>query len=188
LLDRSGLSRREYEELVAAGILGDRLLETFKEEAGDSGAQLLVSVIRFANGETAAMVRERAAAGEDFDALVEEFSLDVPEGESAPEAEWVALAALPQVRRAALADLAAGAISEVVSDAPSFYIYRVADRADDREYSDDQLSAIGQRRLEEWLEEQAAFVPVEDGMSQGEREWIIDRIVGDGLIRDFFGA
>lgn len=174
-----GLPKDEYDLVVTAGILGDRLLDRFRAEVGETADQLRVSRIRLADRGGAEDVRALLLEGADFAELAGERSAEAEYASQGGDLGWLPLGSLSDVARAALAGLEPGAISEVVEAGVFFDVYLVAEREQARPLEPEQIDALVTRSWNEWLLAQRAIVATERDLSDGEERWILDRVVGD---------
>ena len=120
--------------------------------------------------ETAKKVRELAAKGGDYAALVKRYSNY--QGQATPDGDigFVSLGALSPNIRAGLADLKPGEVSEVLPNAQGFNIFKVADRKPEREYElaeirEELPEAVAQAQFKEkydaWLKTLRAKAQIE---------------------------
>ena len=177
LLRDFDLSLGELEERVEGQILAERLQDRFREEVGESAAQVRLSRIRAVDRGVAEEVRELVVGGDDFAQLATERTAETSIAEDGGNLGWQPVAVLPESVRAALAELAPGEISEIVEEGLFFDIYLLAEREDARALEEEQIDALVARRLRDWLGEQRETVVFELNLSDGEERWILDRIV-----------
>lgn len=179
LLRASDLSRDEFEEIVRADILTERLRESFAAELGEEADQLLLSRIRVPDEATAEEIRQLAADGGDFAELARERTAETQLAESGGDLGWQPLAGLSPDARVALAALEAGDVSEVVRERPFYDIYFVTERDAERELEEEQIETLTATQFLEWLDEERGAVTVEQDLSNGEERWILERVVND---------
>ncbi len=172
------LPKDEYDLVVAAGILGDRLRDQFRAEIGETADQVRVSRIRLADRGGAEDVRALLLEGADFAELAAERSAESEYAAQGGDLGWLPFGSLSDSARAAVADLEAGSISEVVDTGLFFDVYLVAELEAARPFEPAQIEALIERRWDEWLLAQRAMVSVERDLSDGEERWILDRVVG----------
>ena len=179
------LPKDEYDRVVAAGILRDRLLDQFRAEIGETADQLRVSRIRLADRGGAEDVRALLLEGADFAELAAERSAEAEYAAQGGDLGWLPLESLSDIARAALEGVETGAISDVVETELFFDVYLVVEREQARPLEPAQIEARVTGRWDEWLLSQRAIVAVERDLSDGEERWILDRVVaslssGDG--------
>ena len=171
------LPKDEYDLVVAAGILRDRLLDQFRTEIGEAADQLRVSRIRLADRGGAEDVRALLLEGADFAELASERSGEAQYAARGGDLGWLPVGSLSDIARAALEGVDAGSISEVVETELFFDIYLVVEREEARPFDAAQAEALVTSRWDEWLLVQRAIVAVERDLSDGEERWILDRVV-----------
>ena len=172
------LPKDEYDLVIAAGILSDRLEDRFRAEIGETADQLRGSRIRLADRGGAEDVRALLLDGADFAELASERSAEAEYAAQGGDLGWLPLAALSDIARAAIEGLEPGSISAVVETAPFFDVYLVAEREQARPLDAAQVEALVTRRWDEWMRAQRAIVAVERDLSDGEERWILERVVG----------
>ena len=171
------LPKDEYDLVVAAGILRDRLLDQFRTEIGEAADQLRVSRIRLADRGGAEDVRALLLEGADFAEIASERSGEAQYAARGGDLGWLPVGSLSDIARAALEGVDAGSISEVVETELFFDIYLVVEREEARPFDAAQAEALVTSRWDEWLLAQRAIVAVERDLSDGEERWILDRVV-----------
>ncbi len=172
------LPKDEYDLVVAAGILGDRLRDQFRAEIGETADQVRASRIRLADRGGAEDVRTLLLEGADFAELAAERSAESEYAAQGGDLGWLPSGSLSDRARAAVEGLEPGSISEVVDTGLFFDVYLVAEREVARPLEPAQIEALIARRWDEWLLAQRAMVSVERDLSDGEERWILDRLVG----------
>ncbi len=172
------LPKDEYDLVIAAGILGDRLRDQFRAEIGETADQLRVSRIRLADRGGAEDVHALLIEGADFAELATERSAEAEYAAQGGDLGWLPLSSLSDIARTAIEGLEPGSISAVVDTGVFFDVYLVAEREEARPLDAAQIEAQIERRWDEWLLAQRAMVSVERDLSDGEERWILDRVVG----------
>ena len=171
------LPKDEYDLVVAAGILRDRLLDQYRDEIGETSDQLRVSRIRLADRGGAEAVRALLLEGADFAELAAERSGEAEYAAQGGDLGWLPLESLSEIARAALEGVEPGSISEVVETELFFDVYLVVEREEARPLDAAQIEALVTRRWDEWLLAQRAIVAVERDLSDSEERWILDHVV-----------
>jgi len=107
-------------------------------------------------------LRERALSGEDFSALVEEYSQDIYSKENGGDLGWYPMDQITPQFRAVVDTLSIGNISEPIKTSSGYHLLKVMDRVMQRRITlDDDWEALENLarqqkvsdRLETWLEE-----------------------------------
>ena len=171
------LPKDEYDLVVAAGILRDRVFDQFRAEIGETADQLRVSRIRLADRGGAEDVRALLLEGADFAELAAERSAEAEYAAQGGDLGWLPLESLSDIARGALEGVEPGSISEVVETELFFDVYLVVEREEARPLDFAQIEALVTRRWDEWILDQRAIVAVERDLSDGEERWILDRVV-----------
>lgn len=176
-LRTSGLSQRQYYDIVAARLLRQRMADSFRETLALSAFQIHLSRVRLTSESEAEEVRELALGGADFAELVLEHSADNANRENEGDLGWFTLELLAPEVREAVAGLEAGDVTAIVRSGLFFDVYLSQEREPDRELDARQLAQLTGRLLDQWLEQERAAVTFAVDLSGGEEEWIIDRVV-----------
>ena len=175
LLGAVELHRDEFEDLVRAEILAERLAREFEAELAESGEQLFLRRIRVPSEGLARDLRERVIAGEDVAELATQHSRDTEAGPGG-EIGWRPLALLDADIAEAVGSLQAGEVTEVFERTLFYEFYVVEERDPDRALDEDVRADLAARRVDDWLAEQPPLL-IDSGISEDEDEWITDRIV-----------
>ena len=184
----SELPRDRYEALKLAELYADRVLEHFRSGFDESGPQLQVARLAVVNRAVADEIRDRAAGGEEFGALVAEF---VDGALLADVDVWLLRIALDDEQLAALDALAVGDVSVVVERRPGaeqplqFEVYVLLAAEDDRPFDDGQLDPLLAELLAEWLDDGRATLAIDRRLSSGEGDWIVGELCQDIRILSF---
>ena len=179
LLRQVDLPRDEYDLVVSVEILLERLDEQFRTEIGEEADQLLISRIRLVDQVSAEELRAQLLEGADFAELSEERTSEGGGQADDGDLGWVPLALFSEAAQDALAGLAAAELSEIVADGPFSDVYLVAEREDARALEPQQIDALAALRQSEWIDERRDSVAVENDLSRGEEEWILERVTNN---------
>ncbi len=130
-----GISEQQYRSWIEASLLIQELQEDMGEELPRETEQVKLDILLLNSQEQAAQVAERLAAGDDFEALVEEIEADEEEPGYRSELDWLPLDMLQSQLGPDLTDLALdlevdGYTDPIVmgEDDPTYYIMRLAGR------------------------------------------------------------
>lgn len=175
VLQRAGIDRQQYREILKARLLAERLAEKFRGELPESMDQRHVQRARTPSIVNAERVIERARAGEDFDKLAQQYGadrrLDVDQG-------WIPDELLVPEARDALVGLEAGGVSAPVSSGLFFDVYRVSEAEVGRVLTEEQRGTLGERRVDNWVKEQEPVLGVERDVSTSSAAWITKQVSG----------
>ena len=148
----SGLSTRDYRDIIAFSLLENRLREKFQAEVPAKVEQARYRAIQVATAEEGQSVLDRLDAGEDFAALAKELSVDTSSKEAGGEKPWAARGTLVEPLEQALFSLEPGQRSGLIETQASFVIVEVLERQADRETTAEQRDGLAILALEDWLE------------------------------------
>lgn len=201
----SNLSRVQFQAIVEAQIIDGRLSDRFREQLGESGAQIRLTRVVLQDRSIVEEVRAAIAALDDavplpviaqFGDEVVQFG-DIGWGTLEPVESFDAEIAT------AVRGLELGEVSEVVGDttAPAasddsdgpdgdsddaaeqetpagpVEFYWVSEVDGERAYDEDMVQQYIDEQFREWFDEQRAALEVVTDMSSGEEQWIIDHII-----------
>ena len=173
-INDSGLEREEFDLLVEAQILMDRLREHFAPPEGATAAQADLRRIRTTTEERARQAGERLAAGENPDVVATELGTQAQE---APvNLGWSVVEELDEEVRAALEGVEPNSVTEPVPADVFWDVYLVAAREDERALDDAQRDLVATNRIEDWVAEERVNVPSERDLGEDEAQWIEDRV------------
>lgn len=175
----SGLSRDEFYEVAAAGLLRSRMSDYFEQLVEPAAPQVQLSRVRLTSEAEAEEVRQLAADGGDFAALVLEHTADAAHRDDGGVLGWVIVDSLEPELAGAIADLEAGGLTPVLATGIFFDVYLVAERDQERELDDAQIATKVREQFAAWLDEGRLRVNSRAGLSGGESDWIADRIVSN---------
>ena len=173
VLDRAGIDRAQYREILKGRLLVERLTERFRGELPEAMDQRHILRVRTPSLINAERVIERAKAGEDFTRLGEQYGADrrieVDQG-------WIPDELLLPDARQALGGLVAGDVSAPSMSGLFFDVYKVVEVQAARPLADEQRDTLGERRVDNWVKEQESAVKVTRDLSPDEARWISDRV------------
>lgn len=175
LLRNAEMPRSEFEDIVRAEMLEQRLRDRFDEELGETAPQVELRRIRLGQGAAAERVREQAAGGADFAALADEHDVT---GSAPPGgyAGWIPVETLTAAQAGALDGLEAGEVTAVIPVGIFFDVVQLVSRDEQRTIESAQRGPIVDGRLDRWFDDQPPL-PVEFALDDGERAWILDRVI-----------
>ena len=151
-VNESGLSDREFNELVRTALLTRRLGDYLAERVPTVAEQAHLHMIPIGGLGAARAVKKRLDAGEDFAMVARESSADVGLKESGGDTGWHPRGALaPSIAAAVFDELAIGEISEpLFLDEEMFAVVMVSERAV-RELDETVRRRLQDRVLDDWL-------------------------------------
>jgi len=139
----SGLSPKDYREIIAAGLLEDKIRWSITVGIPATADQVRLFDIQVATQEEAQKVVDRLAAGEDFSAIATELSTDTKTKDKGGEMGWMPKAALEPAAGDAVFALEAGQWTQPIAGSRgSYFVYRVAEKGAAMAVTADQQKAI----------------------------------------------
>lgn len=173
VLQRAGIDRGQYREILKSRMVSDRLKDKFRSELPEAADQRHVLRVRTPSLVNAERVIERAKAGEDFARLGAQYGADrtteVDQG-------WIPEELLLPDARQALAGLVAGDVSAPSMSGLFFDVYKVVEVQQGRPLSDEQKDNLAQRRVDNWVKDQESQVNVTRDLSADESKWITAQV------------
>lgn len=162
----------DFLRLLESSLYQDKLEEALKAEMSTTAEQVHARHILVATEEEAQQVLDRLAAGEAFDALATELSLDTGSAAEGGELGWFARGQMVTEFEEAAFTLEPGTISEPVQTTYGFHIIEVLERDDNRELEGNALAAYQSGQLDAWYAERTT---AEDVI----RSWSWDMVPAD---------
>jgi foldase protein PrsA len=151
LQEGAGLSEAEYREIVAAGLLREKMQEFVGQQVPTSEPQVRARHILLDTEEEAQAVLERLEEGEDFALLATEVSTDTVSAELGGDLGWFPRGVMDPVFEEAAFGLAVGEISDVVETSFGFHIILLEERDEDRELDAQMLEQRKSEAFQVWL-------------------------------------
>ena len=175
-LDRVRLSDNEYRQIVETGMLGEKLIEYFKEqEVPEEAEHVHLHFIPLDTEETAFEVSARLKNGEDFAALAEEFSVAEEIGEAKGDLGWVPRGVYPELDEVAFG-LGVGNISEPIPTDQGYCIVKVSEPAENRPVEDAYQEIIANLEFEKWLQAEREASIIKEYLDQDKINWAVDHM------------
>jgi parvulin-like peptidyl-prolyl isomerase len=175
-LQRLGLGRTAFEQIIRANIIRLRLEQQFQDSVGSSGPQVQLSRIRVNDSALAKVIADQLKNGGDFAKLHDQYSTGKESG-AGGDIGWTAVGAQPTAVQDAIRSLKVGDVSDVVTQGTNFDLYKVTDSSPDRPYDDATKQGIVAQQVQNWLDVEKARLTVVRSMSASEETWINDHIL-----------
>lgn len=173
VLQRAGINRDQYRDILKSRMLADRLTERFKGELPATLDQRHLLRARTPSQVNADRVIERARAGEDFTKLAQQYGAD---RKLDIDQDWIPDELLTPEVREALKGLQAGEVSAPIPSGLFFDVFKVAEVENGRAVSDDQKGTLASRRLDAWVTEQEPSMMVMRSTSSTASTWITKQV------------
>ncbi len=175
-LNLVGLSKHEFEQIVRAQIIQQRLQQQFQDSLGSSGPQVRLSRIRLNDSALAQVIEQQLKDGGDFAQLHDKYSTGKESG-AGGDIGWSPVSVLPADVQSAVKDLKTGEVSGVVKQGTNYDVYEVTDRATDRAYDDTMKQQLVSQQVQDWLNVEQAKLTISRSMSASEESWLNDHIL-----------
>jgi foldase protein PrsA len=157
----AGLSEAEYREIVAAGILREKMQDFVGQQVPTSEVQIRVRHILLDTEEEAQTILERLEDGEDFALLATEVSTDTLSADQGGELGWIPKGEMSDAFDEVAFNLPVGQISEVVETPSGFDVIQVEERDENRELDPDMLDRRKTEAFQVWLYDLQAEAEIE---------------------------
>ncbi|MSQ41659.1 MAG: hypothetical protein EXR65_01285 [Dehalococcoidia bacterium] len=175
-LDISGLTRTEFDDIMRARVLAQRMRDRFRAEVPAQAPQLKLMRIRFSDEATAQRVREQLIAGGDFAQAAAAHNPDPATAASGGDLGWLPAMLLDEEAAKSLDAVAVGGFSALVRSGAFYGLYRVDGREQARALDEPQIARITERQYQDWLTGARREAGVRSNLSGGERGWIEERV------------
>ena len=178
-LKKSGLSDKEYRQMIGAELLSRKVQEVFSQSVPQTIEQVRMRQILVGTEDEARSVVERLDGGEDFADLARELSLDSATKEQGGERGWLARDELDLSYAGKVLALEVGTHSQSIPGPGGYFIFEVEEKQSDREVTPEQRSSISSSYFSLWLNEQRTLFAVPDIQplleDPGKFQWAVDK-------------
>ena len=173
------IGRLELENIIRAGIIEDRLEEKFRAELPEAGDQLNLWAVPTNDRAAAQELIDLVRGGMGFREAAVEAGITDSVDSGLQELGWFAPTSLNDRVSPAVVDLQTGEVSELVEDAAKvgFEVYFVEQRSADLPYEESVRDQLARRAFNQWKDEQETQLNVVRDLSDGEDDWIRDRVL-----------
>ena len=159
--EASGFTQQDFEQLIEGAILREKLEEQLKADVPTTSEQIHARHIMVETQEEAEEVLARLNAGEPFEVVAIEMSLDTSNKDEGGDLGWFPRGYMvPEFEEAAFA-LAPGEISDVVETMFGYHIIQVEDRDPNREMDEYTLEQTQYDAIANWFSAQREVLPIE---------------------------
>ncbi len=163
-VDESGLKRGEYERMLRASVMEDKLRDYFQYLAPQEEDQIRATIIQVNNQEDADRAIQLLGEGEEFNAV----AVMVDANPEALDLDWFARGGSPQV----VADVEdflfaaeVGDRSEAIEMFGLYFIAELLEREDGRQLEADQRQRVAERELDAWAAAQREELEIVEDMT-----------------------
>ena len=161
-LKKSGLSDKEYRQMVEADLLSSKVQEVFSLSVPQMMEQVRMRQIQVGTEDEARSVVERLNGGEDFGNLARELSLDSATKNKGGERDWVARDELDLSYAGKVLALEVGTPSQPIPGPGGYFIFEVEEKEPEREVTPEQKSRISSSYFTLWANEQRTLLALPD--------------------------
>jgi hypothetical protein len=181
-LKKSGLSDKEYRQMIEADLLSGKVQEVFSLSVPQTMEQVRMRQIQVGTEDEALSVVKRLDGGEDFGDLARELSLDSATKDKGGERDWVARDELDLSYAGKVLALEVGTHSQPIPGPGGYFIFEVEEKQPDREVTPEQRSSISSSYFSLWVNEQRTLFAVPDIQplfeDPGKLQWAANRAFG----------
>jgi parvulin-like peptidyl-prolyl isomerase len=149
-----GFTEEDFRQVLEADLYRSKVEEALMAEMPTSTEQVHALHILVETEEEAQQVLARLEAGEAFEDLASELSLDTTSGQAGGDLGWFARGHMVEVFEEAAFALQPGETSEPVASQFGYHVIRVVDREEDRPLEEADLQQYQRALLEAWYQEQ----------------------------------
>jgi parvulin-like peptidyl-prolyl isomerase len=151
-LNETRLSDAEYRDFLRTRLLSVKMREYFSQRISTVAEQVFVNMIPVADLSDAETVKQKYEAGEDFEALASEYSVQPGLGEIGGKIGWFPQGVLEPRLDGLAFGLEIGHISDPIPlDEQHLIIMMISDKSAARELDEQSLAVLKSKVLEEWV-------------------------------------
>lgn len=170
-LANTGLTEKEYREIVGRSILAGRIQEIVSANVSAVVPQVHLSVIVLDSSDAAISAKARIDGGEDFAAVAREVSLDTTSKENGGDVGWLPTELLNSEMSTVIDVLDIGKCSDPfpyvsqsgsssTETATSYFLFLVSEKSTAMQVTDEQLTSLKSQAMANWLDSQIATTEV----------------------------
>jgi parvulin-like peptidyl-prolyl isomerase len=173
--EASSFTQQDFEYLIEGAILREKLEEQLKADVPTTSEQVHARHILVETQEEAEEILARLNAGEPFEALAIEMSLDTGNKDEGGDLDWFPRGYMvPEFEEAAFA-LEPGEVSGVVETMFGYHIIRIEDRDPNREMDIYALEQAQYEAIDRWFSAQREVLSIE-------RHWDVSMVPEDRAV------
>jgi len=164
-VEESGLRRSEYERMLRASVMEDKVRDYFRFLAPLEEDQIRATIIQVSSQEDADRALQLLQEGEDFTTV----AVMVDASPAALDLDWFARGGSPQVVPDVedfLFDAEIGDRSEIIQQFGFFFIAELLEREDNRPLDDEQRQRVAERDLDAWAQAQREELDIVEDLTQ----------------------
>jgi len=174
-LEISRIDRPMLERIARAEVVADRLGASYAEAIGSAGLQYHLMGVSGRDQNKVKELREAVLAGADLPTKALELGLVT--AKQTPDLGWSLPPVAGYLKDTVKVDaLKPGQASEIQEQNFAYEFYFMAERDEQRAYTDAQKEQLQARKVVEWAEQQREALKVTEDVSTAERRWILTRV------------
>lgn len=177
-----GLSVNDLTGFLEQVTLTNKLMDYLGRDLPSTAPQVHLLGIESTDALAAADVQSKLDEGQDFAALAQTDSIDTASAGNGGELGWFLRDLLPQEVADMVFNLEPGGVTQPISgrmsdsDPGGFWIFKMAEKQDDREVDEASQEALKSKLATEWLAEQRANSQVDNMVTNEKRAWALEQV------------
>jgi parvulin-like peptidyl-prolyl isomerase len=169
-LQRSGLSLAEYRRSVHAQQLRIAVRKHFENQIPKETPAVLLRQIAVADEAKAKELKTQIEGGADFAALVAALSEDSLTKDKGGLRDWAPKGFLPEEFEKEAYTLPIGGVSTPFQSSGKWVLYRVEERQDARELTEQERTQLASKQMSDWLDEQRKSLTTRSYLDDQDRQ------------------
>lgn len=150
----SGFTEQDFRRMIETSLYKEKLDAALAAEAPTSGEQVHARHILVATEEEAQQALARLQAGEAFEALAKELSIDTTNKDQGGDLGWFGRGAMVAPFEEAVFALQPGGVSDIVQTDYGYHIIRLEERDANRPFEGSALEQAQQEAVDAWYADQ----------------------------------
>jgi foldase protein PrsA len=163
-LKRSGLTEKDYRDMVRASLLGEKVRTELTAKIPKSAESVHYRQILVSTQDAAQQIRDQLAKGGDFAALAKEKSVDAGTKDSGGDAGWTPRGALDPSFEELVFALKPEELTNIPVDQGVFVI-EMLEKDADHAIEDSQKGNLGNRAFQDWIDGKKESLKIVDNMT-----------------------
>jgi parvulin-like peptidyl-prolyl isomerase len=179
-LTRTGLSEKDYRQMVEASVLSDKLQEKFLAKVPKTAESVHYRQIVVSDQATADDIKKQIEAGGDFAALAAKNSLDTSTKDKGGDVGWVPRGVLTPSTEELLFALEPGATTIIPYGNTAVLVIQVLKKDDNHPVADDMKDSLAASLLSDWINEKKQSLSIVNNVDitgnydPDKVQWVID--------------
>jgi len=173
------ISEDEFRQKVTVEVLRGKLRELLSAKVPTVGPQVHMYGIAFSDAAKAQDVLTRLKNGEDFGVLAKENSTDIASKDKGGDMGWLPKGVLDETLDDMVWALEPNALSDLVFADQTYYIVKVAEKAEAMEIAADSRERLKDRAVESWVNDEREANKIERYFNSEKYAWALQQIQDD---------